>query len=152
MEVIKQQDGEYLLFTDNGREYTGINLKFWIEEVQKLGAGEILLSSVDRDGTMNGLDIELIKQSLSLTSIPIIFHGGVGSLNHTEVLIDYEISGLAIASAFHYKYLNKMKTLEDEFVEGNIDFILKEKKLNKGFTIAEVKKFLNDRGINVRNN
>ena len=60
MEVIKQSNGKYFLFTDNGREYTGIDIEYWVEKIQLLGAGEFVVTSVDRDGTMKGLDINEI--------------------------------------------------------------------------------------------
>tara|TARA_Y100001958_G_scaffold156771_2_gene150201 strand:- start:333 stop:1127 length:795 start_codon:yes stop_codon:yes gene_type:complete len=151
MEVIKQQNGEYLLFTDNGREHTGINLEFWLEKVQKLGAGEILITSVDKEGTFSGMDIELASLAKKNVSVPIVIHGGVGKLEHTEILHSLKISGLAIASAFHYNYLSYVKNGDNEFVEGNIDYIKKQSKLKKGFSIPEVKKYIKDRGISVRN-
>jgi len=151
MEVVKQPDNSFLLFTDNGREHTGINLEYWLDEVQKLGAGEIIITSVDKDGTMSGFDKELISKAKNV-DIPIILHGGFGKLADLEFLSNSRYSGVAIASSFHYKYLSSIKNSENNFSEGNIDFITKQNSTKKGFSISEVKNFLKDKGIDVRNN
>ena len=151
MEVVKQPDNSFLLFTDNGREHTGINLEYWLDEVQKLGAGEIIITSVDKDGTMSGFDKELISKAKNV-DIPIILHGGFGKLADLEFLSNSRYSGVAIASSFHYKYLSSIKNSENNFSEGNIDFITKQDSTKKGFSISEVKNFLKDKGIDVRNN
>tara|TARA_B100000575_G_scaffold27000_1_gene18235 strand:- start:44298 stop:45134 length:837 start_codon:yes stop_codon:yes gene_type:complete len=151
MEVVKQPDNSFLLFTDNGREHTGINLEYWLDEVQKLGAGEIVITSVDKDGTMSGFDKELIIKAKNV-DIPIILHGGFGKLADLEFLSNSRYSGVAIASSFHYKYLSSIKNSDNNFSEGNIDFITKQNSTKKGFSISEVKNFLKDKGIDVRNN
>ncbi|MBL51825.1 MAG: imidazole glycerol phosphate synthase subunit HisF [Candidatus Marinimicrobia bacterium] len=151
MEVIRQNDGEYLLFIDNGREHTGVNLKYWLEKVQELGAGEIVVTSVDNDGTMRGLDINLIDLAIEYASVPIIFHGGIGSLSDADILINSQISGLAIASAFHYNYLPILKSSDADYSEGNVDFIEKQSHVKKGFSIPDLKIYLNKRGVSVRN-
>ena len=61
IEAIRQPDGNYLAYTDNGREYTGVEVLSWVKEVEERGAGEILLTSIDCEGTGNGFDYKLIK-------------------------------------------------------------------------------------------
>lgn len=90
-------------YTDCGRIPTGINAISWIEEVTKLGAGEILISSVDNDGMQNGFDIELIKLACEHSSVPVIAASGAGSVSHIlELLSHAKPSGIAIASSLHY--------------------------------------------------
>lgn len=90
-------------YTDCGRNPTGINVLSWIDEVIKLGAGEIIISSVDNDGMQNGFDIELIKLACEQSSVPVIAASGAGSISHILDLISQaKPSGIAIASSLHY--------------------------------------------------
>ena len=84
IEAIKQTDGKYLAYIDNGREHTGIEVVEWAKKVEQLGAGEILVTSVDRDGTGSGFDIELNKSITDNVNIPIIAHGGASTVDHIE--------------------------------------------------------------------
>jgi len=99
----KSASGEYEVYVRGGRENTGINAVNWAIEVTKLGAGELLLTSMDKDGTKSGYDNEMIKKISSKVNIPIIASGGVGSLEH---LYEGAINGadaLLAASIFHFK-------------------------------------------------
>ena len=110
IEAICQPNGTYEAFTDNGRNRTGRNVVDWAKQVESLGAGEIFLTSVDREGTGQGLDINLIKQVHSSISIPLVVHGGVGKAEDIVSTIDQvPISGVSIASILHYKFLQKNK-------------------------------------------
>ena len=82
IETIKSEQGEYLAYTDNGREYTGVNVIDWAQKVQELGAGEILLTSIDKEGTGDGFDNEIIREVSSVVDIPVIAHGGAGKIDH----------------------------------------------------------------------
>ena len=93
----------------------------WVERLQELGAGEILLNSMDRDGTKSGFDLDLLKKTTNLLSIPVIASGGVGKLEHFEQGVSVGgASGLLAASVFHFSkfsikdvklFLNKNKIL-----------------------------------------
>jgi cyclase len=97
------QAGLWEVFTHGGRKNTGINAVSWAMEVAKRGAGEILLTSMDRDGTKNGFDLELTRAVSDAVSVPVIASGGVGNLQH---LIDGITQGHAdavlAASIFHF--------------------------------------------------
>jgi len=91
------------VYTHGGRERTGIDAVEWAERVSKLGAGEILLTSMDRDGTRLGFDIELTRTISRAVNIPVIASGGAGSLEHIyEGLTSGEASAALAASIFHY--------------------------------------------------
>ena len=150
MEVIKQSNGKYLLFTDNGREYTGLDIEYWVEKIQFLGAGEFVVTSVDRDGTMRGLDTDLIDLITPNIDIPMICHGGIGSVKDFNIMNEAPISGIAVASAFHYNYLSELQNDESVFIEGNLDFLKSKKLVKKGFSVDELKKYMIERDINVR--
>ena len=123
IDVKKVSDNKWEVFTHGGRNPTGIDIIKYAKIVENNGAGEILLTSMDRDGTKMGYDIELTRTISNLVSIPVIASGGVGNLDH---LYDGFKLGLAsavlAASIFHY---------------GN-------------YTILEAKKYLSDKNIAIR--
>jgi len=123
IDVKKVSNNKWEVFTHGGRNPTGIDVIKYVKFVENNGAGEILLTSMDRDGTKMGYDIELTKTVSNLVSIPVIASGGVGNLEH---LYDGFKSGFAsavlAASIFHY---------------GN-------------YTVSDAKKYLSDKNIPVR--
>jgi cyclase len=91
------------IFTHGGREPTGIDAVGYAEEVVALGAGEILLTSMDRDGTRSGFDLELTRAIADAVGVPVIASGGVGTLNHlVEGVREGHASAVLAASIFHY--------------------------------------------------
>jgi cyclase len=119
----KLADGHWAVFTHGGRQATAIDASEWAERMESYGAGEILLTSMDRDGTKMGYDLELTRAISDRVSIPVIASGGVGNLEHIyEGLTQGKASAALAASIFHYRE----------------------------FSIAECKKYLHDRGIPVR--
>lgn len=116
-------DGTWEVYTHGGRKPAGIDVLEWASRVESLGAGEIMLTSMDRDGTKLGYDIPLTKAVCDIVSIPVIASGGAGNLEHLAEAI--ELTGcdaVLAASIFHYKE----------------------------HAIAEAKEFLASRGIEVR--
>ncbi|MGH7772886.1 MAG: imidazole glycerol phosphate synthase subunit HisF [Candidatus Binatia bacterium] len=111
------------VFTHGGRKPTGIDACAWAKRMASYGAGEILLTSMDRDGTKEGYDLELTRAVSDQVSIPVIASGGVGNLEHIyEGLTIGRASAALAASIFHYRE----------------------------YTIAECKSYLHKRGISVR--
>ena len=84
IEAIKNSDGKYYAFTDKGREFTGMEVVEWAQKAEYLGAGEIVITSVDKEGTGKGLDMNLTNSIFEATSIPVIAHGGIGSMKDIE--------------------------------------------------------------------
>lgn len=99
----KKNFGEWLAFTKNGKEPTGLNVFKWAEKAENLGAGEILITSVDNEGTLKGFDLELIKKITNTVNIPVIISGGMGKIEHLKQILELELGGVAIASALHYQ-------------------------------------------------
>lgn len=111
------------VFTHGGRQSTGLDAVAWAQEVEVLGAGEILLTSMDRDGTMNGYDLALTRRIVDAVGIPVIASGGVGTLHHLcEGLTTGGADAVLAASIFHFG----------------------------AHTIYEAKTYLRDRGVVVR--
>jgi len=111
------------VYTHGGRIPTGIDALLWAKKMEELGAGEILLTSMDRDGTKDGYDIELTRTISESVDIPVIASGGVGTLEHLyEGLALGKASAVLAASIFHYRE----------------------------YTIAQVKSYLKEKGVVVR--
>ena len=97
------QPGLWEVFTHGGRKNTGINAIAWAKEVAKRGAGEILLTSMDRDGTKNGFDLELTRAVSDAVSCPVIASGGVGNLQHlADGITKGHADAVLAASIFHF--------------------------------------------------
>ena len=94
---------KWIAYTDNGRENTNIDVFKWAQEVEALGAGEIFITSIDNDGMQNGFDIDLCRQIIDLTKLPVIVSGGGGCLDDVlEVVRSCSPSGVALGSLLHY--------------------------------------------------
>ncbi len=106
IEAIRQADGTYEAYTDNGREKTGLNAIEWAQTAAELGAGEILITSVDREGTGQGFEIELTRNIAELVSIPVIACGGAGTVEHiVEAAVLGKVQAVALASIIHYNFM-----------------------------------------------
>ena len=106
--------GAWEAMAEAGRERTGKDVLHWMDSLQKLGAGEILLTSVDQDGTCSGPDIELIEKSVSISCLPLITGGGFSSLAQVRSTLEIPgISSVSIGAALHRKKLN-LSTLKSE--------------------------------------
>ncbi|MDP5275819.1 imidazole glycerol phosphate synthase subunit HisF [Chengkuizengella axinellae] len=98
---------EWEVYTHGGRNATGIKALQWVKEVEKLGAGEILLTSMDADGTKDGFDIQLTRAVSDLVNIPVIASGGAGKSEHfNDVFSAGKADAGLAASIFHYKELS----------------------------------------------
>ncbi|WP_313304606.1 AglZ/HisF2 family acetamidino modification protein [Empedobacter sp.] len=104
LDVKKKLFGGYEVYTHNGKKSTGINPFKFIEEAQKLGAGEIVINSIDQDGVMKGFDMTLIEKSRERTSLPMTVLGGAGTLEDIKKVIEkHKIIGVAAGSLFVFK-------------------------------------------------
>ncbi|MFH2138226.1 MAG: imidazole glycerol phosphate synthase cyclase subunit [Candidatus Omnitrophota bacterium] len=154
IEAIKQPDGRYLAYTDNGREYTGVDVLEWAKRVEVLGAGEILLTSIDCEGTGNGYDIALCRMISDAVSIPVIACGGAGQLQDiNDVLISGRVQAVSIASMLHYDFIKNNVVNKEAFKEeGNIEYLRGGLNFSKIKTanLPEIKLYLTKNGINCR--
>lgn len=119
----QQPDGSYEAYTDGGREKTGREVVSWIKEAIEMGVGEVMIASIDSDGTRSGYDLGLARNVTSFAPIPVIVHGGAGSLESILAVINEgQADAVSASSIFHYRE----------------------------YTIGEVKKFLGKNGVNAR--
>ena len=98
----KKNGDMWEIFTHGGRNSTGINAIEFASKMENCGAGELLVTSMDKDGTQSGYDIELMKKISSIVNIPVIASGGVGTLEHLAEGIESGASAVLAASIFHY--------------------------------------------------
>ncbi len=153
IEAIKQPDGRYFAFIDNGREETGVEVVGWAKKVEELGAGEIVITSVDKEGTGEGFDLDLIKSVSGAVGIPVIAHGGAsGTENMTEAITFGHADALAIASVFHYHIAEQLSINNDSKGEGNTTFLKSGRSFGiiQTTSIKEVKDHLQKNGVSCR--
>ena len=113
-------DNKWEVFTHGGREATGIDAIEYCQEVASLGAGEILLTSMDRDGTKLGFDVDLLKRITSKIYIPVIASGGVGTLEHfSQGILQGGANSVLAASVFHFGQL-KIQDVKRYLADKNI--------------------------------
>ena len=99
----KEADGSYGVYLNGGRVPTGRDAIEWATEATRLGAGEVLLTSMDRDGTNIGYELELTRAVAQATDVPVIASGGAGELSHlVEAIKQGEADAVLCASIFHY--------------------------------------------------
>ena len=98
----KKIEGKWFAFYDNGRENSGIEVLGWAQECISRGCGEILLTSVDNEGTSLGYDFELLEKVLGGVDVPVVASGGLGRPEHAVKAYEMGCSGVAIAGLFHY--------------------------------------------------
>ena len=109
------------VFIDKGREETGLDVIKWAKFVEKSGAGEIHINSIDNDGTFNGFDYDLIKQISKIVKIPLVVGGGLGSIEHIDRLLKTKnIEGVSISSALHYKKLT-INNIKHQIKKNNLN-------------------------------
>lgn len=117
IEAKRLSSGTWEVFTDGGRERTGLDAVEWAKRGIDLGVGEILITSIDQDGTRRGYDLELIKRISSFSPIPIITYGGSGKPEHMLDAIAAGADALSAATMFHYNEFSIKST--KEFLKNN---------------------------------
>ena len=116
----KKIKNDWYVFSHGGTKNTGIFALKWIEQVQELGAGEILLTSMDKDGTKSGFDVNLLQKVSNFLNIPLIASGGVGKLEHFyEGVTKGKANALLAASVFHFNEIS-IKEVKKYLFEKNI--------------------------------
>ncbi|MBW3588950.1 MAG: imidazole glycerol phosphate synthase subunit HisF [Actinobacteria bacterium] len=116
----RQTGSEWEVYTHGGRVPTGLDAVGWAAHVEELGAGEILLTSMDRDGTKDGYDLELLRAVGEVTNVPVIASGGAGGLEHfAEALTEGKADAALAASLFHFGEL-KLRDVKSYLAEQDI--------------------------------
>ena len=148
--AIKQPDGSYGAYVNNGRDATGLNAISWAIQAAELGAGELLVTSVDREGTGKGYDIELYRTITESVSIPVIACGGAGSLADISLVATKgKVDAICVASMLHYYVIQKCNFDDDFSSEGNTHFLRQGNSFSKFqvITIQDIKEDLYQHNI-----
>lgn len=103
IEAKKNSNAGWQAYIENGRQPTGIDVAEWAVKAEELGAGEILLTSIDQEGTRKGMDLDLISSLTTNISIPVIASGGAGNPSHVVDALHVGADAVAVADCFHYK-------------------------------------------------
>lgn len=113
IEAKKNRDGNYEAYINNGRERTGVDVLKWAKQAAELGAGEIMITSIDREGTGYGFDLDLTSAVAKAVSLPVIACGGAGKIQHFQELFKQkEVDAVCVASILHYSVLRKKPVKE----------------------------------------
>ena len=157
IEAIRRPDSSYEAYTDNGRESTGLDVFEWAERIEALGAGEILLTSIDREGTGRGYDLPLIRRVADSVSIPVIACGGAGSPEDVyEAVVGGHADAVSLASLVHYDAVSGAALDEsvgsDPQAEGNFEYLKSGRSSSRisPATLPEIKQYLSGRGVPCR--
>ncbi len=154
VEAIKHRDGSYEAYIDNGREKTGLDAFEWAVRAVELGAGELLVTAIDREGTGEGYDLELTRRISEAVPVPVIACGGAGSLQDVaDVFLEGHAQAACLASLLHYCFIQR-HPLVDEFDPAiNVSHLRAQRGLTRvqDATLAEVKTFISERNLESRN-
>ena len=120
IEAIRQPSGRWKAFTDNGREHTGWDAYDWAMRAVEMGAGELLLTSVDREGTRKGFDLEFIQSIAGHVNVPVVAHGGAGTIGHLGEVARLGVDGVAISSLLHYN-VNTIEEIKRGLVDQGVE-------------------------------
>lgn len=107
IEAKRAGGGRWEVFTDNGREHSGRDVVEWAREATALGAGEILVTSVDQEGTRRGFDVDLVRAVTDATRVPVIASGGMGTVEHlVDVCVRGRADAVAMADVLHFNRMD----------------------------------------------
>jgi cyclase len=127
IEAIRKRDGGYEAYVDYGRESTGVDAFEWALRSEELGAGELMVTSIDREGTGRGYDLDLLAGISEAVSVPVIAAGGVGSIEHVcEGISLGKADAVSMASILHYDAIHKLEFDKAQYSkEGNVEYAVK---------------------------
>lgn len=154
IEAIRREDGTYEAYTDNGREKTGVDAFEWAARAAALGAGELMVTSIDREGTGQGYDLALTRKIAKAVDIPVIACGGAGHMDHVAAVIaEGKADAVSMASLLHYHIISQRPFGVGGHSEGNREYLKRDA---RGFAkiadvaIPQLKSYLDEKGIPCR--
>jgi imidazole glycerol-phosphate synthase subunit HisF len=154
IEAIRMGNGRYEAYTDTGRQKTGVDAYEWAVRAAELGAGEIIVTSIDREGTGKGFDLELTRRIAESVSIPVVACGGAGKVDDVyDVVLHGRADAVSLASLLHYECVQRLRDEGDGFhEEGNVEFLRKGRQFSKvqEASLGEVKRYLTEHGVACR--
>jgi cyclase len=157
IEAIRHPNGHYEAYTDYGRERSGVDAFEWATRAVELGAGELMVTSINKEGTGEGFDLELTRRIAEAVPVPVIASGGAGKVSDMyQAIVNGKADAVCIASILHYNFIRQRAYTDDDFVEeGNVEF-LQGRRGEMAFsrveetTLPEIKSYLLEHGIACR--
>lgn len=155
IDAIRSRDGSYECFTDGGRQSTGLDTLTWAGHAVERGAGELLITSVDREGTGKGYDLELTAAISKLSPVPVVACGGAGMSSHVaEVVLMGAADAVCVASLLHYHLVQELEFDPKDYMgEGNTEYRRRADagpSRLKGVSLQQLKSQLITAGVDVR--
>jgi len=151
IEAIRKTDGSYEAYVNYGRDRTDTDVFEWAMRAVELGAGELMVTSINREGTGDGFDLELTRRIAESVSVPVIAGGGAGKLTDLyDVITQGKADAIALASILHYNLMRHFSASDEDYTkEGNIEFLKRGKTFSKihDATLDEIKAYLSEHGI-----
>jgi cyclase len=153
IEAVKRPDGTYEAMTDNGRQPTGVEAIDWARRIADLGAGEIIVTSIDREGTGKGFDLDLTRAIATAVPVPVIACGGAGALEHVGEAAEVgQADAVCVASLLHYHVIQRDDGLQRHTAQGNTEYLKSRRPVShlRCASVPELKEHLIRRGISCR--
>lgn len=157
IEAFRKPDGSYEAYIDFGRQSTGVNAFEWAIRAVELGAGELMVTSIEREGTGRGYDLELTRRIAEAVPVPVIACGGAGKIEHVcQVVTEGKADAVSMASILHYNCIRSLDVGKGDFSrEGNTEFVRGQRGSVKfsriqDATVGEIKDHMKALGVDCR--
>ena len=154
IEAIRRPDGRYEAYTDYGREHSGRDAAEWAVQAVELGAGELVVTSIDREGTGEGVDLGLTRRIAESVPVPVIAGGGAGTAAHVcAVVREGRADAVSLASILHYNRIRHGRDEDADFAaEGNTEFLKRGGSFARiqDASLRDIKRVLHEAGIECR--
>lgn len=154
IEAIRLPNGNYEAYVDYGRQRTNVNVFEWALRAVELGAGELMVTCINREGTGKGFDLELTRRVAEAVPVPVIAGGGAGKVEDVfDVIAQGKADAVALASILHYSYIRHYRASDADYTaEGNTEFLRRGATFSKikDATLSEIKAHLIQQGIDCR--
>lgn len=154
IEAIRLPNGTYEAYVDYGRQRTNVNVFEWAERAVELGAGELMVTCIDHEGTGKGFDLELTRRVAEAVPVPVIAGGGAGKVEDVfDVIAQGKADAVALASILHYNYIRHYRATDADYVaEGNTEFLRRGATFSKikDTPLGDIKAYLIQHGIDCR--
>jgi cyclase len=154
IEAIRKPDGSHEAYVNYGRDRTDIDVFEWAVRAAELGAGELMVTSINREGTGDGFDLELIRRIAEGVPIPVIAGGGAGRISDVyDAIIQGKAEAVALASILHYNFIRNNSAADEDYTqEGNIEFLKRGKTFSRiqDANLEKIKSYLSQHGVDCR--
>ncbi len=154
IEAIRLPDGRYEAYVDYGRQATGVDVFEWARRAVELGAGELMVTSINAEGTGQGFDLELTRRIAEAVPVPVIAAGGAGRVEHVRLAVtEGRAEAVALASLLHYHFIQHYQAADQDYLsEGNTEFLRRGATFSRiqSASVGEIKQHLTGFGLACR--